>query len=85
MRHVEADQAWGVTVVAARGSSPALKTGLLPDPRLMVVTSIGVLRRGGHVLLVAALSKDQLSEASGVAQENAVVAAAVREVSASGR
>src|SRR5665647_3976540 len=43
MRHVESAQAWGASAAATPGTSPAVNTGLLPDPQLLVVNSIGVI------------------------------------------
>ncbi len=62
MREVEPDQAWGVTAAATRRTSSAVKNGWLPDPKLWVINSVGVIHHAGHVLLVAVLSDDQLGE-----------------------
>jgi hypothetical protein len=71
MRHVEPDQAWGVTAASMPGTSSAVKNGWLPDPDLWVINSIGVIYNSGQVLLVAVLSNDQLGEGSGIAQDEA--------------
>ncbi len=77
MCHVESDQAWGVSAAATPGTSAAVKNGWLPDPRLWVINSIGVLHHDGHVLLVAVLSDDQPTEGCGITQvKTAAVAAA---------
>ncbi len=80
MRQVEADQNWGVTAAATPATASAVKDGWLPDPRLWVLNSIGVIHHGGQLLLVAVLSSDQLSEAGGIAQDEAAALAAVRAV-----
>ena len=85
MRHVESEEAWGVTAAATPGTSPALKTGLLPDPQLLVVNSIGVIHHGGHLLLEAILSDGQPTQAIGVAQENALAVAAADEIVVAGK
>ncbi len=76
MRHVDPGQAWGVTAAATPGTPAAVKNGWLPDPRLWVVDSIGVIWHDGQVLLVAVLSDDQPTEAAGIAQVEAAAAAA---------
>jgi hypothetical protein len=82
MRHVEASEAWGVTKAATPGTVAAVKNGWLPDPRLWVINSIGVIWHGGQLLLVAVLSNDQPSEAAGIAQDEAAAVAAADAVSA---
>lgn len=82
MRHVESAQAWGASAAATPGTSPAVNTGLLPDPQLLVVNSIGVIPHAGHVLLVAVLSNDQPTEAGGIAQKEAIAVAAVHKIAA---
>ena len=76
MRHVESDQAWGVSAAATPGTCAAVKNGWLPDPRLWVINSIGVIRHDGRVLLVAVLSDDQPTEGCGIAQVRTAAAAA---------
>ena len=82
MRHVESDQAWGVTKAATPGTSSAVKNGWLPDPQLWVINSIGVIHHAGQVLLVAVLSDDQPTEAAGIAQDEAAAVAAVDAIAA---
>ena len=76
MRHVEPDQAWGVTAAATPRTLAAVKNGWLPDPQLWVINSIGVIHHDGQVLLVAVLSDDQPTEAGGIAQAKAAAVAA---------
>ncbi|MGO8684306.1 MAG: serine hydrolase [Thermoleophilia bacterium] len=82
MRHIEPEQDWGVNAAATAGTSAALKTGLLPDPQLLVVNSIGIIEHGGQEFLVAVLSNDQPTQAIGVSEVKAVAVAAVNAVSA---
>ncbi len=82
MRHVEPDQAWGVTAAATPGTPSAVKNGWLPDPNLWVINSIGVIHKSGQLLLVAVLSNDQRSESGGIAQDEAAALAAVHAVTA---
>ena len=79
MRHVAADQDWGVTAAAVPGAAAAVKDGWLPDgsATTWVVNSIGVISRGGHEMLVAVLSSDQPSEHAGITQVDAAARAAV--------
>jgi hypothetical protein len=83
MRHVAADQDWGVTAAAAPGTAAAVKDGWLPDgsSTTWVINSIGVISRGGHEMLVAVLSSDQPSEYAGIAQADAAARATVSAVS----
>ncbi len=83
MSQVEADQSWGVTAAANPGTVCAVKDGWLPDPRLWVISSIGVIHHGGQLLLVAVLTNDQPSEAGGIAQSEAAALAAARAVTVS--
>lgn len=82
MRHVQADQAWGVTAAATAGTSPAVKNGWLPDPVLWDINSIGVIRSNGQVVLVAVLSDGQPTESAGIAQDQAAATAAVDAITA---
>jgi beta-lactamase class A len=82
MRHVEADQAWGVTAAATPGTRSAVKNGWLPDGSYTtwVINSIGVIHEDGHEILVAVLSKDQPSESAGIAQAEAAARAVVSAI-----
>lgn len=76
MRSVEPGQAWGVTAAASPGTHPAVKNGWLPED-LWITNSVGVVTRGHHQLLLAALSDDQPTEPDGIHQvETAARAAA---------
>jgi Beta-lactamase enzyme family len=82
MRHVTADQAWGVTAAAVPGSAAAVKNGWLPDgsSAAWVINSIGVISHDGHEMLVAVLSSGQPSESAGIAQVDAAAKAAVSAI-----
>jgi hypothetical protein len=76
MRNVEADQRWGVGVVADPGTDFANKNGWLsvdntngPDEQddgRWIVTSVGVITVHGQQVLMAAFSEHQPSMAAGV-------------------
>lgn len=76
MRNVEADQRWGVGVVADKGTTFANKNGWLSidnsngpgetDNGLWAVTSLGVVRIGGDQVLMAVLTKHQPDMETGV-------------------
>lgn len=76
MRHVEADQRWGVGVVAQPGTSFANKNGWLAvdndndpgedDDGLWAVTSLGIVTVHGQQLLMAVLTQHQRAMADGV-------------------
>jgi hypothetical protein len=85
MRHVTADQAWGVTAAATPGTSSAVKDGWLPDgsKTTWVINSIGVISRDGHEILVAILSADQPSETAGIARVDAAAKDAVSAITES--
>jgi hypothetical protein len=80
LRQVPAGQAWGVPPAATAGTSPAAANGWLPDPRLWVVNSIGVIRRAGQELLVAVLSDGQPTKSAGIAVDEAAAMAAVTQI-----
>jgi beta-lactamase class A len=82
MRHVAADQAWGVAAAATPGTRSAVKNGWLPDGghTSWVINSIGVIHDQGHQILVVVLSKDQPSESAGIAQAEAAARAVVSAI-----
>ena len=82
MRHVAADQAWGVTAAATPGTGSAVKNGWLPDGSYTtwVINSIGVIHDDGQEILVVVLSKDQPSESAGIAQAEAAARAVVSAI-----
>jgi hypothetical protein len=79
MEHVAPGQRWGIPAAASPGTRYAVKNGWLPDPRLLAVDSIGIIRRNGQELLIVVLSKDNPTKAAGVAraQDAAITAAEI--------
>ena len=77
MRNVEADQRWGVGVVADKGTDVASKNGWLSvdssnpagedDGGRWVVDSVGIVRVHGQQVLMAAMSEHNASLADGIA------------------
>jgi hypothetical protein len=77
MRHVEADQRWGVSAIADPGTSFANKNGWLSvdnsngpgenDNGRWVVNSVGIITVGGHQVLMAVMTQHQRSFDAGVA------------------
>jgi hypothetical protein len=84
MEDVQAGQRWGVSAAAAGGSTDAIKDGWLPDPRLWVINSVGVVERGGQELLIAVLSDHNPTEAGGISAAAAAAMAAARAITQSG-
>jgi hypothetical protein len=86
MRHVEPAQRWGVAAAASPGSVAAIKNGWLPDgsSRSWVINSIGALEHDHQQLLMVVLSKDQPTEAAGIAQDQAAAVAAAACMTSSG-
>jgi hypothetical protein len=69
MRHVEDDQAWGVSAAASAGTTPAVKNGWLgvsDDGDRWAVNSAGVITVDGHTVLVAVFTQHGDDFASGV-------------------
>jgi hypothetical protein len=79
MGDVEADQQWGVPE-AGSGTSYLVKDGWLPNPTLWSINSIGEIDYSGQQLLVAVLSDDNSSEASGISAIQATAREAVSVV-----
>ncbi len=85
MQHVEADQRWGVGVVADAGTTFANKNGWLSidnsngkgetDNGLWAVTSVGVVTVKGQQLLIAVFTQHQKSMAAGVSLVQALAQA----------
>jgi beta-lactamase class A len=69
MENVESDQAWGVNSGAPAGVTVALKNGWLPleDNSDWQVNSIGWVDGEGRDYLIAVLTKNNETEASGIA------------------
>jgi Beta-lactamase enzyme family len=84
MSHVEADQQWGVPAAADPGTPFLVKNGWLPNPALWEINSIGEITRGGQRMLIAVLSDDNASEASGISLVEAVARAAASFMAGSG-
>jgi len=76
MSHVDADQQWGVTAAADPGTGFMVKNGWLPNPYLWEINSIGEVTHDGQRMLIAVLSDDNASEASGISLVEAVARAA---------
>ena len=83
MEHVAPGQRWGVPAAASFGTSYAVWNGWLADPRLLVVDSMGIVRRNGQELLVVVLSKDNPTKAAGIAQAQRAAVTAAEVVTAS--
>jgi Beta-lactamase enzyme family len=80
MSQVEADQQWGVPAAADPGTSFMVKNGWLPNPTRWEINSIGEITHDGQRMLVAVLSDDNASEASGIAVVQAAARAAASAV-----
>ena len=83
MSQVEADQQWGVTAAADPGTRSMVKNGWLPNPDLWEINSIGEVTHGGQRLLIAVLSDDNASEASGISLVEDVARTAANAMSGS--
>ena len=83
MGQVEADQQWGVTAAADPGTQFMVKNGWLPNPSLWEINSIGEVTHDGQRMLIAVLSDDNASEASGISLVEAVAKAAADAMSGS--
>lgn len=85
MSDVESDQRWGVSAAADRGTDLANKNGWLnldTDDGRWVAGSIGVLRVGGHQVLLAVLTQHDTDLTDGIDLTQAVsraVAAVLRD------
>ena len=76
MANVAPAQRWGVAAAATPGTGEAVKNGWLPDPKLWAINSMGVIQRRGEELLIVVLSKDNPTEAAGIAVARAAALAA---------
>ena len=65
MSQVEADQRWGVSAAASRGSY-LVKNGWLPNPDLWEINSIGEVTHDGQKLLIVVLSAGNETEDGGI-------------------
>jgi hypothetical protein len=82
MSHVSSEQAWGVPVAADDGTTPAVKNGWLPDPKVWVVNSIGSVTHDGHHLLMAVLSHYNYSFGGGISVVEGIAKKAAGAVTA---
>ncbi len=82
MDHVAPGQRWGVPAAASVDTSFAVWNGWLADPRLLVVDSMGIVRRNGQELLVVVLSRDNPTKAAGIAQAQQAAVTAAQVVTA---
>jgi hypothetical protein len=80
-----AGQRWGASAAASPGPPPAIRNGWMPDPSRWVINSIGVVRHDGQELLIAVLSKDNATEAGGIALVRAAVIAATQVITEQAR
>ncbi len=69
-------QRWGAPAAATPGTSYAAAGGWLPDGHLWGVNSIGVVTRGGDVLLIVVLASRAPTKAAGVSLTSAAAMAA---------
>jgi hypothetical protein len=65
MSQVEADQRWGVSAAASRGSY-LVKNGWLPNPDLWEINSTSEVTHDGQKLLIVVLSADNETEDGGI-------------------
>jgi beta-lactamase class A len=80
MGHVETDQRWGVPAAASKGTRFMVKNGWLPSPDtgLWEINSIGEVTRDRQRMLIAVLSDDNVSDASGIAMVEEIARKAAR-------
>jgi hypothetical protein len=83
MGDVETDQRWGVPAAADHGTRFMVKNGWLPSPDtgLWEINSIGDVVHDHQHLLIAVLSDDNASEASGISVVEKVAAKAADAIS----
>jgi hypothetical protein len=77
-----AGQRWGVAAAARPATAYVVTDGCRPDPRLWLADSIGVIRRDGHQLLIAVLSRGNPTKAEGTRVVRAAVMAAAKVIMA---
>jgi hypothetical protein len=75
-----AAQRWGASAAASPGPGPAIRNGWMPDPGRWVINSIGVVRHDGQELLIAVLSKGNVTEAGGIALVRAAAITATQVI-----
>jgi beta-lactamase class A len=83
MGHVETDQQWGVPAAADHGTPFMVKNGWLPSPDTgrWEINSIGEVVHDHQRMLIAVLSDDNASEASGISVVEKVAAKAADAIS----
>jgi hypothetical protein len=85
LRDVEADQRWGVPVVADTGSAAAVKNGWLSvteDSDLWTVNSDGIVTVDGRLVLISVMTQHNQSMSDGVARVEQLSRVAVRALTA---
>jgi hypothetical protein len=88
MENVEADQCWGVPVVADEGSTYAVKNGWLAiddDGDRWAVSSDGVVQVDGHQVLISVMTEHDESMEDGVQLVQRLARAAAAAVVAAGQ
>jgi len=75
MEHVTPSQAWGVSAGVGPGATVALKNGWLPVSSGWAVNSIGWISGAGRSYILAVLTADQPTEATGIATISQIAAA----------
>jgi hypothetical protein len=86
MRHVEADQRWGVPVAADPGSLSAVKNGWLAvddDRGRWAINSVGIIRVDGHRVLEAVLTQHGSGYTTGIRRVEELALAAADALEAS--
>jgi Beta-lactamase enzyme family len=83
MSQVEAGQQWGVTAAADPWTRFMVKNGWLPNPDLWEINSIGEVTHDGQRMLIAVLSDDNASEASGISLVEEVARTAAAAITSS--
>jgi hypothetical protein len=83
MSQVEAGQQWGVTAAADPWTRFMVKNGWLPNPDLWEINSIGEVTHDGQRMLIAVLSDDNASEASGISLVEEVASTAAAAITSS--
>jgi beta-lactamase class A len=83
MGHVETDQQWGVPAAADHGTPFMVKNGWLPSPDTgrWEINSIGEVVHDHQRMLIAVLSDDNASEASGISVVEKVATKAADAIS----
>lgn len=83
MSEVEPSQVWGISAAADPRTRIEIKNGWLPNPGLWVINSIGEIIHHRQPMLIAVLSDDNRSEASGISLVQDIAKRAAAAVSAS--